>query len=227
MQYLAGRLSPEEAAAFEEFYLDNPGVVHEMEATARFQAGLAMLRETGELNRLLHRVPWYRRSHLLAIAASVAIFAFGAVLWRGSLQEPLPLLSTIAPPQDMAVRDENSYTILRTRTVGYDAEIRSPDRQTVLEFRILPERDSPTNRYRVSLARVGAGGMTHAVADIGPVTAAADGYLNLYADSAQLTPGRYRLAVSSDSRRGSQGSSFGDLPPSYFDIRITAASDSN
>ena len=59
-RYLAGQLSPTELQAYEEHLLENPDAVMELEATARMKVGLADLRDSGQLEKLLRGGPALR-----------------------------------------------------------------------------------------------------------------------------------------------------------------------
>jgi hypothetical protein len=52
-RYLAEDLSASECEAFEAYYREHPEIVREMEAVARFKAGLNDLHRVGELDRLV------------------------------------------------------------------------------------------------------------------------------------------------------------------------------
>ena len=52
-RYLADHLTDDERQAFEAYYLEHPEAVKEMEAVARFKAGLHHLQQSGELDRLV------------------------------------------------------------------------------------------------------------------------------------------------------------------------------
>jgi anti-sigma factor RsiW len=59
-RYLAGQLSPAELQAYEQHLLENPDAVRELEATARMKVGMASLRDSGQLEKLLRARPALR-----------------------------------------------------------------------------------------------------------------------------------------------------------------------
>src|SRR5690242_9172553 len=95
-RYLADTLPDAEREAFEAYYLEHPEIVREMEAAARFKVGLMQLRDSGELASLLQPQPWYRRTSYLAVAASLAIAALGALLFYARSPSLQPLLVATA-----------------------------------------------------------------------------------------------------------------------------------
>ncbi len=58
-RYLADQLAEAEREAFEVYYLEHPEMLREIEATARFKAGLAQLQASGDLAALMKPTPWY------------------------------------------------------------------------------------------------------------------------------------------------------------------------
>jgi hypothetical protein len=75
-RYVAGRLSPDEAASFEEHYLDCPACCARVEAAERLQRGLRRLAEEAAVGA--PRVSRWSRSPQLALAAA-ALLAIGLV----------------------------------------------------------------------------------------------------------------------------------------------------
>jgi hypothetical protein len=70
-RYVAGRLSPEEAATFEEHYLDCPACCARVEATERLQRGLRRLAEEAAVRPA--GSPHWSRSPRLALAAAALL----------------------------------------------------------------------------------------------------------------------------------------------------------
>ena len=89
-RYVTGRLAPEEAASFEEHYLDCPSCCARVEAAERLQRGLRRLAEESAV-RPPGAARW-SRSPRLALAAA-ALLAVGLVpAWTGTESDPEPAL---------------------------------------------------------------------------------------------------------------------------------------
>ena len=78
-RYVTGRLAPEEAAAFEEHYLDCPDCCARVEAAERLQRGLRRLAEQAAAGAPVSR-PW-NRSPRLALAAAALLAVALAPAW--------------------------------------------------------------------------------------------------------------------------------------------------
>ncbi len=81
-RYLLGRLTSEEARAFEELYIGDPELLEELESAKALHEGLAELAVKGKLGERKPSAPrWTRvlQSPMYAAAASVALVAFLAI----------------------------------------------------------------------------------------------------------------------------------------------------
>lgn len=200
-RYLADRLSDEERAAFEAYYLEHPDVVQELEAAARFKVGLMKLRDSGELDRLLqpHKRPQW---HYIAAAAAAVALVVGAFLLVDRTPAARPILAatiealhgTNGSPPTLA----REYAVLRTRGSAVDAEIRLPAEGEALELRVLPEFTARPERYRVRLFRMSADDSLQSVAELGGLVPEPDNFVSIFVDGARLQPGPYRLAIAGD-----------------------------
>lgn len=200
-RYLADQLSEEERAAFEARMLADPAVLHEVEVTARFKAGLALARERGQLGPLL--VAERRRPQYLALAAMLALVAIGIGVWRSS---DTALVPWIAPSlQELARGDaplpaSAQFTLLRVRSDGQiDARIPLPAQRQGLWLRVLPDSGTDGSRHNVMLVRDEEPTAAQALAPIANLTANEAGYVEFFVDSASLQPGLYRLTVEPDA----------------------------
>ncbi|HSS49155.1 MAG TPA: zf-HC2 domain-containing protein, partial [Thermoanaerobaculia bacterium] len=74
-RYVTGRLSPEDAASFEEHYLDCPSCIARVEAAERLQRGLRRLAEEAAVRAPGPplRSPRWSRSPRLALAAAAVL----------------------------------------------------------------------------------------------------------------------------------------------------------
>lgn len=213
-RYLADQLSDAEREAFEAYYLAHPQVVQEMEAAARLKVGLAQLKQSGELDSLLRHKPWFRQERYLAFAASVAIVVLGAFLFihRGPTSQPALAASAAVLVDRLGdpLPTLGTFTILRTRSASYDAEIELPATAQSIALRVLPESEAQPALYRVSLLSVARDNTTHEVAAIGQLSPDAGGFVPVYLNSARLAAGRYELVIQGDSATsaGNEASSF-------------------
>jgi hypothetical protein len=201
-RYLADQLSEDELRKFEDYLVGDPAIVKEVEAAARLKAGLHKLDKSGELPTLLKPSAWFRDTRLLAMAASITVVAVGVTLWFGGRAFESPkLVASLNALVDQAGKPlliANSYAILRTRGIAYDAEIELPASPQAIELRVLPEIEAQPARYRVAIARIADDDSLTSVSTVQGLVPADDGFVALYFDSTKLTRGRYQLTISGD-----------------------------
>jgi hypothetical protein len=201
-RYLIGKLSEQERRAYEALLLSSPDTVFELEATARLKVGLEKLKETGELDQLLqHR----RRSFLtfhLPLAASFAAVVIGATLWwlRVADIATAPLLFT----SHTSLMEKAGHPLPITITAAFYIKrggmpverIEKPPGPSEVVLRVMPAKLNKSHLYRLSLSRLGQADF-EVVARIDNLTPATeDGFIECYADSARLAPGRYEIVVT-------------------------------
>lgn len=200
-RYLAGQLTEAEQASFEGELQSNATTLRELEATARLKVGLERLRETGQLDDML-RPTSATRQILVGLAATLAVAVIAISFLLGYFRQPAtePLLAatpaSFVDLQGSALAVAATVAVFRKRAGDYDAIIELPPARNAIALRVLPQAGAPAERYRVSLARMREDGgiePSQSVTDLGP---AADGFVTVFADSARLTTGRYRMAVS-------------------------------
>lgn len=215
-RYLADQLSDAECAAYEAQFVADPEAVAELEATARLKIGLERLRRNGELSELIagNAAPPLGRTWMVAMAASLAAVVIGVSLWfpHGVAPSAPPVLAAAAS----AFRDHSGHSLsvlataplFRTRAERFDAVIELPPTRGAIKLRVLPSTPADTARYQASLARIRDDDSSErivAIGDLKPSTE--DGFVDLYADSSLLAPGRYRLILT---REAGQSSESGD-----------------
>jgi hypothetical protein len=226
-RYLADQLTDAECAAYEARFVEDPDTVAELEATARLKIGLQRLRRNGEMSELIAGAGAVspNRTWVLAMAASVVAVVVGLGLWfprTGPLSAPV-LASAASAFKD---RSGHSLSVLattplfRTRAERYDAIIELPATRGAIKLRVLPSSapvDSAHYHYQASLARIrddDSSDRIVAIEDLKP--SKEDGFVDLYADSSLLAPGRYRLILT----REAVGSAAGDSDT--FVIKVNA-----
>lgn len=205
-RYLAGRLPDGEGDAFEQYVSEHPEIYAEIEQTLRFKEGLARLLERGELNALL-RAPAPRRWLPYAAAASVAAATVAALLWL-QLRSPTPAMLFLSPTelaarhhQPIAVR--GSYVLARTRGTASVTEVVLPTEPGAIELQVVPS-GAAASRYSVALTRLDGPAGTASTGRIDAGGAGADGYVTIYVDSGQLTPGDYEVRLTPAVSEGSR-----------------------
>jgi hypothetical protein len=207
-RYLAGRLTETESRRFEAYWIENPDLIRDLERGARLKAGLAALRESGELRSAMRTSWWPGRLRLLVLAASVAVVAIGAALWNGSRDSAGAMLAATpsALPTFAGARLPRGsvHAIMRLRSAAAtDAVVILPDSPQALELRVLPELDAAgpadgavdTRGYVASLTRDTGDGGAPRTLRVGNLSAAADGFVSVFVDSRALPPARYRLRL--------------------------------
>jgi hypothetical protein len=108
--------------------------------------------------------------------------------------------------------------LFRTRAEKYDAVIELPATRGAIKLRVLPSTPAQSARYQASLSRIKDDDTSErivAIEDLKP--GAEDGFVDLYADSSLLTPGRYQLILT----RTANGPAAGDSDT--FVIKVTGS----
>jgi hypothetical protein len=198
-RYLADQLSDSERNAFEASLLRNPDIAQELEATARMKVGLARLRDSGELDKLVGARPLFGRPGFLALAASIGVLTIGLMFVRWQTASTPSVLASSAAAFDKVLAVSSTPPMLRVRSDKYDAEIELPAERQALKLRLLPATPAGAANYSVSLARLKDDGSTETVAAVKDLRPAEDGFISVFADSASLQPGRYQLTVTGEN----------------------------
>jgi hypothetical protein len=224
-RYLAGQLPEAESAAYEAHFATDPEALAELEATARLKIGLQRLRSSGELSELLAgpATGSPNRTWMLAMAAGIAAAVIGVSLW---FPRSGPITSPVLASAASVFKDHNGHglsvstttPLFRTRAEKYDAVIDLPATRGAIRLRVLPSNPADTARYQASLARIKDDNTPErdvTLSDLRPSTD--DGFVDVYADSSLLTPGRYQLILTRQT--GGAGSSDSDT----FIIKVNSS----
>lgn len=207
-RYLSDQLTDVERRAFEEQLQSDPDAVSELEATARLKVGLAKLREAGELDASLQPRP---SSRVIVFATAAALALLIATVTLVELRTAPPLLvasaAALADRSNRPLPIATTLAIFRKRSQAYDAVIELPASRQGIELRVLPDPNIQRPPYQVSISLLRDGGSAELAGSLTGLQPGDDGFVTIFADSARLTPGDYRLVVSSD-RVSSGGESF-------------------
>lgn len=197
-RYLAGQLTPGELEDYERYLLEHPEAVEELEATARMKIGLANLRDTRQLERLLRpsgRPGWMPG---LALAASLAVVFIAVALWRGMgpshesilVAQATKLIDHTGAPLNAGA----TYSLLRTRSSAYDAVIELPPEPRAIALRVRPETAAP--EYNAALSKIRPDGSVVPTGSASELKPGDDGFVQLYVDSSRLEASPYLLVVA-------------------------------
>ncbi|MFL6550206.1 MAG: hypothetical protein ACJ8OJ_16050 [Povalibacter sp.] len=202
-RYLADQLSDAELEAFEAYYLAHPEILKDLEAVARLKTGLSDLQRRGELDGLLRS---RKRVWRIAVAAVVAatIIAASMLLVRPVTKRVL-LASVPSALTDDAGRPLPVLTkrfVMRLRSNGYDVQLAVPGDRQAIELRIVPEQTA-ASPYSLEISRIDEAQPPRVVGTLENIAADEDGYVDVYLDSAQLSPGIYELRLRSSDTANS------------------------
>lgn len=221
-RYLADQLSESEREAFEAELVRKPERLQELEATARVKIGLTRLRARGELDSLLQPARALTGPMWLAVAAALTMFVLGVVLFRvsGTPAESALIVASAASLLDQrgdALPVGMVQTMFRSRAEAAEVVVEQSQSSRALEFRVLPPQAQPA-QYAISLSRLTDDGVAVRTTSLKNLHPKADGFISVYADTARLEPGRYRLSVTPEAAaQSTDGSSEGES----FLIRVT------
>jgi hypothetical protein len=214
-RYLADQLSEAECAEYEARLTKDPETVAELEATARLKIGLHRLRQSGELSELIAGTgaSGPNRTWMLAMAAGIAAVVIGVSLWFPRLHAPsVPVLASAAT--GFSDRNGHGLSVLsttplfRTRAERYDAVIDLPATRGAIRLRVLPSTPADSAHYQAALARITDDDSPEPAITVGSLKPSAeDGFVDVYADSSLLSPGRYRLTLTRETGGSANGES--------------------
>ena len=184
-QYVAGKMSEADAAAFEEYCVANPEFAKQVEYEQRLKGGLRLV-ASGSTAEFVRSVPADRWK--VALAASVVLFVIaGAFFWQ-RMPGVHPQILAAVP-----VDSQHQFASMRLALIrGAETLPQLPAGQVRVEIVGLFD---PGFHYNIALDRQEANSRITTVATLygqhptSPVT------LEVVLDSAQLEPGSYFLRV--------------------------------
>ncbi len=194
-RYLARQLSPAEELEFEEYLLEHPEALDQLDSTRRIKLGLSTLRDRGELSGLVHGRKSWLRAGPLAAAAAIATVAFLGVYqfaWRGT---DGPVLSASLQEFAASLRDRpllGELSLVRTRDPGTHMELVVPPDSGLLALRITPDAPDGVDTFDLILRRKGA----EDVATLPGVRPGADGSVLVFLDADRLGTGDYSAELT-------------------------------
>jgi hypothetical protein len=199
-RYLADQLSPEEAAAFETYYTQHPGMVREIEYTLRLKEGLATLRDRQQLDALMQARRW-RWALPLSIAAAIAGAALGMWTWYGTPGSAPVAAGTVEELIEAGratLPVGGKYMLVKVRGAGQaPLRIPLPPTPSALELQVLPSAGAAGAPYRLVLERNDADGKSKRLAELTGLAPGADGLVAAWLDSERIQRGRYTVELHS------------------------------
>jgi len=213
-RYLANQLTDEQAQAFEAYVEAHPEVTREIESISRMKAGLAALRQRGELAPLLvaerQRKPLWYVLAASAAAVLIAILVVPRFMDRGS---NVPVLATAA--KQLLGNDSQPLPISARLLVGRsrgEAQnmLNSPPAEEAVELRLDTHEDGPSVQYSVEMYKI-SGTALLPVGSVAGATSQSDGTVSLFVRGSALAAGNYLIRTSRA----------GDDENAEFTLRVT------
>jgi len=193
-RYVAGTLSDEEVARFEEAMIDRPDLAADVNVRRRIKAGLQLLEQRQELDPLLSTAN--RRPQFLRYAAAAAVLVVVAgswSVWRFQAAGPAQVLFSATEIGTANVA--KNLLLARTRAAGASV-FTVPRNAGLLHFQILVD-DPDGTPFVVHLAATATSGAISFNESTIPQTT--DGFADIYVDPRELNSGDYVLSVRSQS----------------------------
>ena len=184
-RYVAGTLSEEEVARFEESMIERPDLAADVGVRRRIKAGLSLLEERDELGPLLS--PPGKRPQLLHYAAAAAILVVVVGLWSvWRIQPATPVQTMFASVDAGKSKVAASFMLVRTRSGQVPAfDVRRNDGLVRLQILVDDPAGAPFT------ARIGDEDIS--------VTRVTDGFAEIYLDPRKLESGGYTLSLKPQS----------------------------
>ena len=184
-RYVAGTLSEEEVARFEEAMIERPDLAADVNVRRRIKAGLSLLEERHELGTLLSQP--VKRPQLLHYAAAAAIVVVMVGLWSVWRMQPAHQVQTMFASVDAGEsKVAASFMLVRTRSAQAPVfDVRRNDGLVRLQILVDDPAGAPFT------ARIGDEEIS--------ITRVADGFAEIYLDPRELESGGYTLSLKPQS----------------------------
>jgi hypothetical protein len=193
-RYVAGQLTAEEAAEFEEYLLEHPEVIDELEAARHLRLGLRTLSERRDMPAGLRSARSPRGWWL--IAAGIAAAVVGAVFFKLQPAGDSMLATSLEQLSATLRKDEIAGEYLLVRTRGGPVDITLPNARLPVMVSLQSPVDTSNVAHSVGLA---CSGKTLAIAS--DVRADANGMLVVFLDPASLSPGDCEFQVETGNSK--------------------------
>jgi len=191
-RYVAGTLSDEEVARFEEAMIERPDLAADVNVRRRIKAGLSQLEQNNELEALLAPEP--RRAQPLRYAAAAAVLVVVAAgvfaIWNREGAAPLQAMFNASEIGTRQVASSFMLANTRSADVPFDLQRNAGP----VQFRILVD-DPAAAPFQVSLL-AGRGSASKNI-DETTISQATDGFAEIYLDPRELESGDYTLTLTS------------------------------
>jgi hypothetical protein len=194
-RYVAGVLSQEEAARFEEAMIEHPELAMDVSVRRRIKAGLSQLEKNNELQAFLE--PEAQRPAYLRYAAAAAVLVIVAAglmtFWRREGAAPLQALLTSSEVGTKPI--VASFVLATTRSADLTAfEVQREGGPVRLQILVADAAAAP---FTVQLSAADlSGAKPIQVSTIAEVT---DGFAVIYLDPRELDSGSYAMTLASAS----------------------------
>lgn len=198
-RYLAGSLTEEERAMFEERILADPAFLDEVRQTEAMRDGLRHLESHGQLAPLLTPVPRFWANPAFALAASIAALAFAitSTLLYLRIDQSHEDFGVVATNASGLVVDTLRFELTRSATAIPNVTWNQPDVPTMLELEFDVGLE-PAASYRATIALV-LKDITAPVLVLPNLFAEADGLIVVAINSSLLQRGDYRIRLEPQS----------------------------
>ena len=194
--YVAGKLSGEENARFEEAMVERPALAADVNVRRRIKSGLALLEERNQLAPLLASAPRPQYLRYAAAAAVLVVVAGFWSTWRGAAVPDQPMQALFNSGELGARKTAASFMLVRTRSAEVaNFTVQRKDGPVRLQILV----DDPTAAPFEALL-IARGKSTDASAlNQSSIPNTTDGFAEVYLDPRELESGSYELALTSKS----------------------------
>lgn len=200
--YLADRLGPTHAEAFEAYCLRHPEFARRVELDLILKVGLRQTHGPAQVQRTRHR-----RRMVLAIAAGLVLVVGGSLLLLAPLR-PGALIayrSATEVPEPLLAGPRVSVTLIRLREGAAVHRVIAPREAGVLAIRVAPDSSPGRQGYAMSIALESVIAHTVTLDNLLPD---ANGYLQVYLPLASVAGKDLRISVNPSPAAGSDSISF-------------------